>query len=87
MMRHPGEPLDAALLLVVLRTHRDLCRAPTWAEMLAATGLRSSQTIHKRLGHLRDAGLVTWAPRTRGTLRPTCVEVGVQLAAPELVSP
>lgn len=69
-----AERLDAALLLLVVRTHDQGRRAPTWAEMHAATGLSARQPIHRHLLKLRAAGLVAWEDGLHGTLRPLVAE-------------
>lgn len=52
-------------------------RAPTTKELCFATGLRSTETIHRHLRHLRVDGLVTWEQGRQGTLRPTVAVIAV----------
>lgn len=67
-------PVDAALLLLIVRTVAQTGSPPRWSAMVSASGT-SRQVVHKRLRGLRDAGLVTWTPGSAGTLRPTVEEV------------
>lgn len=74
-----AEPLDANLLLCILRHHELTGFRPTWDEMCRASGSGRALTAVK-LRDLRDAGLIIWNPEaaSKGTLRPTCTEVGIK---------
>lgn len=61
-----GDTATRVLLAVICQ------RRPTVRSVGAAVGLRSVNTVHRYLYRLRSAGLVTWEPGRKGTLRATC---------------
>lgn len=66
-----GMPSSAELRVLLALVHvveRD--GRATVRTVADAAGLASKATAHRHLRGLRALGLVTWTPRTLGTLRP-----------------
>lgn len=55
------------LLMLIVATHRDTGRPPTWAEM---TRFGGRERVSRNLAVLRDEGLISFDSDKKGTLRP-----------------
>lgn len=60
----------ARLLDFIARYHRFHKRGPSYAQMANHLGLKSLGSVYQHLDQLHKDGLVTWADRKRGSIRP-----------------
>jgi SOS-response transcriptional repressor LexA len=62
---------EADILAFIAAYTREYDKPPSLQEIADALDYESSATPYWHLKHLRDAGKVTWEPRTRRSLRIT----------------